>query len=273
MDWQTPAGQSAQDLLRSLLDQPRLGLVTDVDGTISPIVADPDAAQVTPRARALLDALRSHLALVAVISGRAVADVRERIGVPGLIVAGNHGLETWADGAVRLAPEAAAYRPALEAARDALHAALPPGMQIEDKGATLSVHYRRAPDPAAAEATFGPVAQAVADAHGLRLFHGRMVFELRPPLDIDKGTAFRRLVRDYALDGAVYLGDDTTDADALRAARDLRAAGTCYALALGVESDDTPESVRAASDMLLPGVAGVEDFLAWLLSAVSASST
>lgn len=273
MDWQTPGGQTVQNLLRPLLDQPRLGLVTDMDGTISPVVADPNAAQVTPRARALLRALRAHLALVAVISGRAAADVRERVGVPGLVVAGNHGLEFWANGAAHLAPEAAAYRPALEAARDALRAALLPGMQVEDKGATLSVHYRRAPDPAAAASAFEPVAQAVAGAHGLRLFHGRMIFELRPPLDIDKGAAFRRLVHDYALNGAVYLGDDTTDADALRAARDLRAAGTCYALALGVESGDTPPSVLAASDVLLPGVAGVEDFLAWLLNALSASST
>lgn len=269
MNWQT----TADDALRTFLRQPRLGLVTDVDGTISPIVADPDAAQVTPRARALLAALRPRLALVAVVSGRSAADVRERVGVPGLVAVGNHGLETWADGAVHLAPEAAAYRPALEAARDALNAALLPGMQVEDKGATLSVHYRRAADPETAEAVFGPIAQAVADDQGLRLFRGRRVFELRPPLAIDKGTAFRRLVRDYALGGAVYLGDDTTDADALRAARELRAAGTCYALALGVESDDTPDSVRDASDALLPGVAGVEDFLAWLLKAVSASPT
>lgn len=269
MGWQIAADHA----LRTLLRQPRLGLVTDVDGTISPIVADPDAARVTPRARELLAALRSHLALVAVVSGRAADDVRARVGVPGVVTVGNHGLETWADGAVRLAPEAAAYRPALEAARDTLSDALLPGMQVEDKGATLSVHYRRAGDPEAAEAAFGPVAQAVADEHGLRLFRGRMVFELRPPLEIDKGTAFRRLVQHYALDGAMYIGDDTTDADALRAARELRAAGTCYALALGVESDDTPGSVREAADVLLPGVAGVEDFLAWLLNAVSASST
>lgn len=269
MDWQI----AADDAIRTLVRKPRLGLVTDVDGTISPIVDEPDAAQVTPRARELLAALRPHLALVAAVSGRAADDVRERVGVPGLVIVGNHGLETWADGAVQLAPEAAGYRPALEAARDALSAALLPGMQVEDKGATLSVHYRQADDPDAAETAYDPIAQTVADRHGLRLFRGRMVFELRPPLEIDKGTAFRRLVQDYALSGAVYLGDDTTDADALRAARELRASGACYALALGVESGDTPESVREASDFLLPGVAGVEDFLGSLFNAVSASST
>ena len=269
MDWQI----AADDALHILLRQSRIGLITDVDGTISPIVDEPDAAQVTPRARELLAALRPHLTLVAVVSGRAADDVRERVGVPGLVTVGNHGLETWADGAVQLAPEAAAYRPALEAARAALSDALLPGMHVEDKGATLSVHFRQANDPAAAEATYGSIAQTVTDRHGLRLFRGRMVFELRPPLEIDKGTAFRRLVHDYALGGAVYLGDDTTDADALRAARELRAAGACYALALGVESDDTPASVRDASDFLLPGVPGVEAFLGRLLNALSASST
>lgn len=259
--------------LQTLVRRGRLGLITDVDGTISPIVPDPDAAQVTPRARELLAALRTRLALVAVISGRAVDDVRERVGVPGLVYVGNHGLETWVDGAIRFAPEALTYRPALEAARDALRDTLLPGMQIEDKGATLSVHYRRAHDPAAAEAIFVPRAEAVATEHGLHLYRGRMVLELRPPLNINKGTAFRRLVQEHALDGAIYLGDDTTDADALRAARELRDSGAVDTLALGVESDDTPDSVRAYADALVPGVAGVESFLARLLSAVSASST
>lgn len=270
MNWQITAG----DALDTLLRQPRIGLVTDVDGTISPIVADPDAAQVTPRARELLAALRPRLALVAAVSGRAAADVQARVGVPGLVTVGNHGLEVWAEGASRPAPEAACFRPALEAARAALDAALLPGMQVEDKTVTLSVHYRQTADPDATEAAFLPVAQTVADANGLRLHRGKMVFELRPPLQIDKGTAFRRLVEEYALSGAVYLGDDSTDADALRAARALRASGACYALAVGVESDDeTPVSVREASDILVPGVPGVEDFLARLLNAVSASST
>jgi trehalose 6-phosphate phosphatase len=269
MDWQL----SAADALHTLLRQPRLGLVTDVDGTISPVVGDPFAAQVTPRARELLAALKAHLALVAVISGRSVADVRERVGVPGLVAIGNHGLEIWDRDGARLAPEVDAYRPAIQAAHRALRPVILDGMVIQDKSITLSVHYRNAADPDAVESTFGSIVQAIADENGLDFFRGRRVFELRPPIAIDKGTAFRRLVEDYALSGAVYLGDDVTDVHALRAARDLRASGACYALAVGVESDETPASVRDASDILLPGVPGVEEFLAWLLSAVSASST
>ncbi len=259
--------------LRRLLQADRLGLVTDVDGTISPIVEHPDDAQITPRSRELLAALGERLALVAVISGRAVADVRDRVGLPQLTYAGNHGLEWWQDGDIRLAPAAAEYRPALEAVLAALADHVVPGLQLEDKGATVSVHYRRTARPDQVAAELGPLLAGLSDQHGLRLFQGRMVFELRPPIDINKGSAFRQMIEANRLDGAVYLGDDTTDVDALRAARALREAGTCYALGLGVESDDMPAPVRAHADLLLAGIQDVESFFSWLLSEASASST
>jgi trehalose 6-phosphate phosphatase len=269
MYWQ----DATATVLHTLVHQTQLGLVTDVDGTISPIVDDPDAAQVTPRSRAQLRGLQRHLALVAAISGRAAGDVQARVGLPELVYVGNHGLEWWTDGQVELAPAAATYRPALEAVLAAARTHQEPGMLVEDKGATLSIHYRQTDDPSAAAARLAPLLQQLAEQHELRLFQGRMVFEVRPPVDINKGSAFRQLVDRYHLDGAIYLGDDTTDADAMRVACDLRADGTCYALALGVESDDMPDAVRANADVLAAGVHDVEDFLSWLLNAVSASST
>ncbi|MBN2302837.1 MAG: trehalose-phosphatase [Anaerolineae bacterium] len=259
--------------LKTLTAHDRIGLVTDVDGTISPIVPHPDDAQVTPRSRELLAALQSRLALVAVISGRAAGDVRDRVGLPELVYVGNHGLEWWRDGQITLAPAAAQYRPALDAVIRALDGQIAAGMQVEDKGATLSIHYRRAADPPAVAEQFAPILREVAAAHDLALFQGRMVFELRPPVEINKGSAFGQLVEQYRLDAAVYLGDDTTDADALRLARTLRESGRCYALGLGVESDDMPAVVRASADLLLSGIQDVESFLAWMLSAASASST
>ncbi len=255
------------------MSQPRLGLVTDVDGTISPIVDQPDAAQVTPRAKTLLTALAGRLTLVAAVSGRAAADVQARVGLPGLVYVGNHGLERWADGRVEAVSEVAAYQDALHAALVALRALTMPGLFVEDKGVTLSVHYRQTAQPEQAAARLRPTVAAIANEAGLRLVEGRMVFELRPPLEVDKGSAFRSLVAQYALDGAVYLGDDTTDADALRAARSLRNSGACYALGLGVVSDDTPAVVAASADLLLDGIHDVEDFLAWLLSERMVSSS
>ena len=260
-------------LLYTLLQRARIGLISDIDGTLSPIVDRPEAATVTPRARALLDALRAHLTLIAAISGRAATDAARMIDLPDVVIVGNHGLEVWQNGHITIAPEAAAYRPALEAAADALRAQQVPGMQLEDKIATLSLHYRRTADPAATAERFAPLLDDLAAAHGLRVFKGRMVFELRPPVDIDKGTAFERLVREHTLDAALYLGDDTTDLDALRAARRLRAAGTCWALGVGVESEHMPPALPASADLLVSGVQDVEALLSWLLSALSASST
>lgn len=268
-DWQARHA----DLLETLAQQPRLGLVADFDGTLSPVVPTPDAARMTPRNRELLAALQDRLALVAVVSGRGVGDLREKVGLDGATYVGNHGLERWVDGRVEIAPEAAAARPALEAVMREVTPLLQAGMIVEDKDATVSIHYRLAAAPQQLQATLGPVIAGIAQQHGIRFFEGRMIFELRPPVEIDKGTAFAALVRDFALDGAVFIGDDTTDADALRVARELRANGTCYALAVGVEAPETPASVREASDILLPGVPGVETFLGWLLSAASASDT
>ncbi|GIV80847.1 MAG: hypothetical protein KatS3mg051_0201 [Anaerolineae bacterium] len=174
--------------------QKRLGLVTDVDGTISPIVADPDAAQVTPRNRALLQALAECLPLVAVISGRAVDDVRARVGISDLVYIGNHGLEWAIADRTEAPPEAQAHRPALQAALQAARRFRVPGLYLEDKGVTVSIHYRQCPDPDAVAAQLEPLLADIAAAQGLRLFAGRRVFELRPPLAIDKGVAFARLV-------------------------------------------------------------------------------
>lgn len=260
-------------LLAPLIDAARLGIITDVDGTISPIVDQPDAAQVTARSRALLAALQGQAALVAVISGRAAADVQARVGLPGLVYVGNHGLERWISGEVETAPAAMPYRPQLEAVFAALQAQGLPGMIFEDKGATLSIHYRQTAAPQDVARQLGPQVQAAAAAHGLRFFQGRMVFEIRPPLETNKGTAFRDLVHEYHLDAALYLGDDTTDVDALYAARALRQVGDCYAVGLGVVAAETPDSVRTAADVLASGVPGVEAFLAWLLESLAASAS
>jgi trehalose 6-phosphate phosphatase len=99
------------------------------------------------------------------------------------------------------------------------------------------------------------------------------VFELRPPVDINKGTVLAQLVRQHALNAAVFLGDDTTDADALAVARRLRRDGTCYTVGIGVASAHTPPSVHENADLLLPDVQAVESFLDWLLNARRASST
>jgi len=264
---------NAKDKLLSAINKPRFGLITDVDGTISPIVDVPDEARVTTRNLELLAKLGACLTLTAVVSGRAAEDVYRRVGLPGLVYIGNHGMEGWQDGKVIVSPSAAAYRNHLSTATPEIKQILIEGMRFEDKGATLSVHYRQTSDPELVASKLTPAMQGIAKKHGLHLTQGRMVFEFRPPVDINKGTAFEELVNTYRLDAAFYLGDDTTDVVVFLAARRLRESGSCLAYGLGVESQGTPQVVLTEADYLVQEVAGVESFLVWLLKARVASST
>ena len=265
--------KEAKAKLQDAIDKPRLGLITDVDGTISPIVDVPGEARITPRNLELLADLQAQLTLTAVISGRAAKDVSQRVGLPGLVYIGNHGMEGWQAGRVLVSSKAAAYQENLSAATPEIRQVLVRGMRFEDKGATLSVHYRQADQPEKVEIELAPSMEKIARKHGLRLTRGRMVFEFRPPVDIDKGTAFEELVRTHRLEAAFYLGDDTTDVAVFRAARRLRETDKCLAYGLGVESQGTPLVVLTEADFIVGGVAGVESFLDWLLKARIASST
>ncbi len=265
--------ENAKSELEKAIAKPRLGLVSDMDGTLSPIVDVPDEARVTPRNLELLAALQKQLTLTAVISGRAAQDLYQRLRLPGLAYVGNHGMEEWQNGKVVVSPAAAGYRENLEAAASDVQQLLRSGMRFEDKGATLSVHYRQTSDPEQVEKELAPAMQNIAEQHGLHLTSGRMVFEFRPPVEIDKGTAFKELVETYKLESAFFLGDDTTDVAVFVAARRLRELGTCLAYGLGVESRGTPQAVLTEADYLVQEVAGVESFLDWLSKARMASLT
>ncbi len=267
--------QDATDtLLAPLLEQSHLGIITDFDGTLSKIVNDPDAASIQPKSKEHLAALAPQLALLAVVSGRGAADIHRMTGIKAAVYVGNHGMERWVDGDVATPPEVAAYRPNLEGVLASLEPHMEGGMQIEDKGATASVHYRRTDNPAATAERLRPALEHITQLHDIELHSGKMVFELRPPIKQDKGSAFGSLVVEFELTGAFFLGDDVTDAAALQAAGELRAAGNVYTVGLGVRhGDDTPQAVLDHSDVLADGVEDVSTFFEWMSNALSASST
>lgn len=262
------------DLLAPFTQKARIGIISDVDGTLSPIVDKPADAIVLPESKQSLTAMLPHVALLAFVSGRGAADIHERVGIDGGVYVGNHGMERWEDGDVHVDPRVAAYRPNLEAVMSAASDKLIDGMEIEDKGASASVHYRRTANPQHAAEQMQPVLEAIAAEHDIHVHSGKMVFELRPPVQMNKGTAFKALIEDYTLDAAIYLGDDVTDADALRTAQEMRSSGACFALAMGVmHTDDTPELVARYADFTASSVSDVSAFLSWLSNALIASST
>ncbi len=269
MYWQT----AKTTLLAPFSRRQPPGLISDVDGTLSPIVDDPGNARISQRNRELLEELVRLLPLVAVVSGRSVEDVRNIVGISGVVYIGNHGLERYSKETFTPNPGAVAFRPNLEAAIEQVSGILLEGMFIEDKSVTLTVHFRQTANPIDIKTRFLPEMQRIAANTGLKLFQGRMVFEFRPPVEEDKGTAFRSLVLEHSLESAIFMGDDSTDASALRMARQLRRSGICHAVGLGVESSATPLDVLEEADLLVSDVPGVESFLEWLLAALRASST
>jgi len=193
----------------------------DYDGTLTPIVSRPEAAHLPADALTALAALAGRSdTVVAVLSGRSLADVRARVPVAGAYYAGNHGLEIFGPGLERLHPGAAAALPALRAAAAELSRELATltGAQVEDKGASLSVHYRNAA-PEAQLAVRDVALRIGRGRPGIRCTEGKMVVELRPDVDWHKGAALRfiRAALPYGESGpAVFIGDDRTDEDAFR---------------------------------------------------------
>ena len=249
-----------------LLADGRGGLVTDVDGTISPIVPQPEDARVLPLAKAALEALREQLAVVGVVSGRAVGDARAMVGLDGLMYVGNHGLELWGVYGAEVLPEARPWVPRLAAVlKDVQEQVTTAGIGIENKGVTASLHYRLAEDPDQARRDLLEILARCALTSGLRLEEGRRVLNLLPPLTVTKGSAVSWLAREHGLDRLVYLGDDVTDAHAFKALGVMRTSGLVRTLSIGVVGPETPSRVRQLADASVPSAEAVAELL-WAVS-------
>jgi trehalose 6-phosphate phosphatase len=196
-------------------------LLLDFDGTLAPIVDRPELAAMPDGTRRALDRLMAMEGVtVAIVSGRGLGDVRERAAIAGIAYAGNHGMEIEGAGLHRIHPEAAAARPELEAVAAIIEPALEgiDGAFLEDKGLTLSIHYRLAPDHA--EEVREIVLEAAGGRPELEVFDGKMIVEVRPRVEWHKGRAVLFLLDQmHPPKGApvLYLGDDRTDEDAFRA--------------------------------------------------------
>jgi trehalose 6-phosphate phosphatase len=234
----------AAELLAPLASAPgRSALVLDVDGTLAPIVARPELAEVPAETKAELARLAGRYRLVACVSGRAGDDAARLVGVERVEYVGNHGLEL-DPRAHRLADEIARFREAV---------ALP----VEDKGLSLTYHYREAADEEAARAALEDVA-ARAQAAGLVARWGRKVLEIRPPLEADKGTAVRELLARSQARLGLYAGDDTTDLDAFAG---LASAGLEHAVRVAVASDEGPGELLEAADLVVESPAAMAALL------------
>lgn len=229
----------------------------DYDGTLTPIVEEPTLAALPAPMRNVLRALvRRDGVTVAVVSGRARADLQGLIGIPGVIYAGNHGLEINGPGLNFIEPGAGAAADELHILGQEIAKKLHPieGTFVEDKGLTLSIHHRRAA-PVNGEDIMRIVQDVVAPRRDR--FHvtlGDKVYEVRPLLRWNKGSAVEWIKAQIGKPETVviYIGDDTTDEDAFRA--------------LGEEAITirVGDHTQTAARFLLPEPASVQHFLEWV---------
>ena len=253
-------------LAREALDAEPSGLLTDFDGTLSSVVADPELARLVDGADGALGALASNLAVVAIITGRAAGAARRMTGVPGILVVGNHGAE-WLEpdsDEPSVAPDADTVRARLESTLEGVPT--PHGVFIERKGLSATIHYRAASDPSATRDAIVRALEGAAE-HGVEVRHGRMAVELRPTGLGDKGRAARQIVERHGLRGVVVMGDDLTDLDMFRAVAQLRAEGqvTAAIIAVGGADAEIPVAVPEAADVTLHDPAEAALLLAALI--------
>lgn len=226
-------------------------IFVDYDGTLARIVSRPSGARLSARTRRVLQALaRQPDVRVAVVSGRALRDLRPWVRVPRVVYAGNHGLEIAGPGLAFRHPAAVRYRRVLRRLAARLTRVLRPvrGAYVEWKTLTFSIHWR-AVAPGARRRFHMLTDQALSPAvqrWRLRVTTGKRIVEVRPPVDWDKGAAVRWVLARWSAGGrrfqAVYLGDDRTDEDGFRAVN--RMGG--YSILVGRSDQPTAARYRLA---------------------------
>lgn len=223
-------------------------MLTDFDGTLAPVVADPLGAEALPGTAELLRRLARRYAVVAVVSGRPVDYLQPRLGGERVLLSGLYGLEGMAAGERVEAEGAGQWAPVV--ADVVAQATERFGALVEDKGLSLTIHFRTAPER---EAEVRSWASAETGRSRLVVRPAKASVELHPPMDTDKGTVVESLAT--GLDAVCFLGDDVGDLPAF-AALDRLAAYGVHAVRVAVRTVEAPALLLERADLVVDGPEG-----------------
>lgn len=216
---------SCWDVVATKIKEARqLLLLMDYDGTLTPIVERPELAELSPEVRGSLQQLARNARLtLGVISGRIMEDLRERVGVSGIVYAANHGLEVEGPGINFVHPMAKKSEPLLDSLYQDIRKAIADieGARIDNKGLTLSLHYRLVDEARLGElnASFFEIVKAPLLSGEIRITPSKKAYDIRPGVDWGKGEAIELIAQKVRRDGEpliIFLGDDVTDYDGFR---------------------------------------------------------
>lgn len=278
LHWRTTTAQGERFIEAFVEDPGSALLALDFDGTLAPIVDDPEDSRMHEESAAALAALGPKVARMAIVTGRGVEAVRRlgrldsRGGLDSLVVLGQYGVERWdaATGEARQ-PEVAS------AIADAWHeletivadlgksGVDTDGLYLEDKQRAIGVHTRRTKDPQGLLELLSEPVRLLAERHGLQLEPGRFVLEIRASSQ-DKGDALRELVAETAPSLVAMVGDDLGDIPAFKVLEELQAAGTICAKVVSASAEQT--ALDGYADIRCEGPDGVAAWLADLVSRI-----
>jgi trehalose 6-phosphate phosphatase len=230
----------------------RSAVLTDFDGTLSPIVEDFTAAMPLPGVREVLESLAARYAIVGVISGRPVDYLISHLGT-GVRLAGLYGLESMVDGERMTAGGAETWRVKIDETVDAAAARF--GSLVEHKGLSATVHFRTRPE---LEDEIRSWAMATSERTDLVLRSAKASVELHPPVAVDKGTVVEGLAE--GLDAVCFLGDDIGDLSAFVALEVLAARGI-HTVKVAVHTEEAPPALLERADVVVEGPVGALELL------------
>jgi len=272
-----PRTAAGAEALQAILDSPGNTLIgLDFDGTLAPIVDDPEQAYADPAAVAALGRLGERVGAVAVITGRPVRTAVRLggfdsvAGLRSMVVLGQYGVERWnaAGDSYVLPPEPAEIMAVAAELPGLLESLGLSEVRVEHKGRAVGVHTRTLADPAQAFAELEEPIRALAERHGLRVEPGKNVWEIRPP-GVDKGAALRATVAETGARQVVFAGDDLGDLPAFEAVQAMREDGLAGLLVCSASYEQ--DALVAISDVILDGTTGVAEWLTALADAIDAA--
>ncbi len=269
MRFTSPEAQDRYDALVAVASSTVVGV--DYDGTLAPIVDDPEIAHIHPDAPGVLFDVAGVVRAIAVITGRparkalalgGLDEVGAQIGDTGreLFVFGQYGYERWSSTQRRVVSPRPPHglsgflRELPRVLRDADAA----DAFVEDKGLAVAMHTRRLDDPRGAFDRLEPRLRDLAQRHGLVVEPGRNVIEVRAP-GMDKGVVVRNLAKECDAGGILFAGDDLGDLEAFEAVAELREQGMPTLLVCSASQEES--TLIALADVVVPGPEGVLDLL------------
>ena len=242
------------------------GLITDMDGTISPIPHDFLRKTIPPPTLPQLTELVSRMDVLAIVSGRTSEGIKNLVNIDGIKYIGHYGMEQWENDRAILHPDAGAYVPTMRAIAKELEPLRSiQGILIQDKWATISIHYHLCLQPEAAKQQILDLLIKSPHIKNLLIMDEKTNIGILPRVDVNKGTAVTTLIRQYRLEAAIYLGDDIGDAPAFRAIRQARSKKSFNGLGILVTGTETSHNLLDEVDFTLDGVQETETLLQWLV--------